>query len=260
MSKGWIDSHAHLASEGVVENFDEYVAHAIESDVKKINIICGSMAELEIALSKVENNDMFEISLGAHPGDLNTESLEELEKMKSFYTHPQVVCVGEIGLDYYWDDTYNEFQKEVLIKQIETANTFNLPIAVHLRDKDTSTQAIDDLLEILKAHPVDRKGVIHCYTNTVENAETLLDMGYYLGFGGITTFKNGKNVRDVLAITPQDRILIETDTPYLAPEPMRGKRNQPAFVSYVGKYLNNHFGRDMMDTLEANYNKLFKKL
>lgn len=259
MKQYWIDSHAHLASDELFPQFEELVANARAMEVGKINIICGDMKELLRILPLIEGNTMFDISLGVHPMEVQEVGHDEHEEMIAYYTHPQVVCVGEIGLDYYWDETYIDLQRRMLVSQIELANRYQLPVAIHLRDKKDSTAAVDDLIQLLHDNPVDKKGVIHCYSDTVDNAQIFLNMGYYLGFGGIVTFKNGENVRDVLEITPNNRILTETDSPYIAPVPMRGKRNQPGFVSYVGKYLNNHFGRNTQEILMNNYFELYQK-
>lgn len=259
MKKYWIDSHAHLASDELFPQFDALVENAKAAEVGKINIICGNLKELKRILPLIEGNPMFDLSVGIHPMGVQDSNEEEIFEMQSYYTHPQVVCVGEIGLDYYWDETYRDLQHVILKKHIAFANHYKLPVAIHLRDKSGSTDAVDDLIQILKDNPVQEHGVIHCYSDTVENALIFLDMGFYLGFGGVMTFKNGDNVRDVLEITPEDRILTETDSPYLAPVPMRGKRNQPAFVSYVGKFINNHRGKDSQELLMDNYYNLFKK-
>ncbi len=259
MELGWIDSHAHIASDPLFESFDDIVVRAQEMGITKINIICGTLAEIERALSKVEGNPLFDLSVGAHPMELNALQESELKAMEAYYTHPQVVCVGEIGIDYYWDDSYKAHQEAMLIRQIELANKYELPVAIHVRNEKDGSGAIDDVIRIFKEHPVNHHGVIHCYTDSVENAKTLLDMGFYLGFGGVVTFKNGQNVRDALDVTPIDRVLTETDSPYLAPVPMRGKQNEPGFVSYVGKHMNNHFGKDMREQLQENYKRLYTK-
>lgn len=259
MNKGWIDSHAHLVSESLYENFDEYVQSAIDHDVNTINIICGTLDEVEKAIAKVENNPMFHLSIGVHPTSVSDISKEEMEAMMTYLSHPQVIAVGEVGIDYYWDDSTKALQHQRLIEQIRIANEANLPIIVHLRNNPENDDAVQDLIRILKENEVFQRGVIHCYTDTVENAKIFLDMGYYLGYGGIMTFKNGGNVRDALAVTPIHRVLSETDSPYLAPVPKRGKQNQPAYVMYVGKALNDFFGKDMMEQLQENYVSLFPK-
>lgn len=260
MNKGWIDSHAHLVSESLYDNFDEYVQNAIDNNITTINIICGNLDEVKKALAKVENNPMFHLSIGVHPTSVQDVSTDEMEEMMTYLNHPQVIAVGEVGIDYYWDDSTKELQHQRLIEQIRIANEADLPIIVHLRNNPDNSDAVDDLIHILQKHEVNKRGVIHCYTDTVENAKVFLDMGYYLGFGGIMTFKNGGNVRDALAVTPINRILSETDSPYLAPVPKRGKMNQPAYVMYVGKALNDVFGKNMIDQLQDNYSRLFNKV
>lgn len=259
MGFGWIDSHAHVATEKYFENFNAMKQEALEHGIEKINIICGDLKELEYALQNCEGDPMFDISLGVHPMEVQDISQEDFDTMLTYYEHPQVVCVGEIGLDYYWDKTHKDLQIERLIQQIERANACELPIAVHIRNEKEGSGAVEDVLDIIAKHPVNQKGVIHCYSDTVENAKIFLDMGFYLGYGGIVTFKNGQNVRDALAVTPIDRVLSETDSPFLAPVPKRGKSNQPAYVAYVGKALNNHFGKDMREQLHQNYHRLYKK-
>lgn len=261
MEKYWIDSHAHIAYGELFESWDEIVANARDLNVQLINIICGSLEEMKQALSKIEGNPQFHISLGVHPTEL--DNYKDIKTFESFLTHPQVVCVGEIGIDMYWDQTQVQKQIEILVAQINLANQYQLPIAVHVRNEKDGSTAIDTVIDVLKKHPVDNKGVIHCYSDTVENAKILLDMGYYLGFGGITTFKNGGNVRDVLDIIPLDRILTETDSPYLAPMPKRGKRNEPAYVSYTGEYIANHLDMSveaLQEQVMKNYKIMYKKI
>lgn len=252
----WIDSHAHMVSEGMLENFELLKQRSIEMNVGKILIICGDIEQVKTAIKLTENDDMFDLAIGVHPTTVQERSEEEFAQMMSYLDHPKVVALGEIGLDYYWDDTYKELQKEVLVKQIHLANEKDLPIIVHLRSSN------DDLLQVLKDHPVNNKGVIHCFSEGSEEAKIYLEMGYYLGFGGILTFKNGDNVRESLAVTPDNRILSETDSPYLAPVPKRGKTNEPSFVSYVGEALSkerNTSSEEIQNTIKLNYSNLFIK-
>lgn len=252
----WIDSHAHLMSDGLYEDFEILHEKAKENKIKKILIICGNMKEFNRAMEKVENNPMFDLALGVHPSDVKEVSQKEYLELMSNLNHPQVVAVGEIGLDYYWSQDEKELQKERFQEQIKLANQHDLPIIVHLRSSK------EDILKILKENTVHKKGVIHCFTEEVEDMNKFLDMGFFIGFGGILTFKNGQNVRDSLNSCPQDRMLSETDSPYLAPVPKRGKRNEPSFVKYsileMAKIL------DVDETkfssqLEANYKKLFER-
>lgn len=256
MKEFWIDSHAHMVSEGLIEDFNELIENAKQSNVGKILIICGSLEQVHSALERVENNPMFDLAVGIHPTTVSERSEEEFLSMMEYLDHPQVVALGEIGLDYYWDETYKEEQKLIFKRQIELANQHKLPIITHMRN------SWEDIYEILKEFPVQETGVIHCFSEGPEEAEKFLALGYYLGFGGILTFKNGDNVRQVLEVTPKDKILTETDSPYLAPVPKRGKRNEPSFVSYVGKKvgeLTKTTPLVLMKQLQENYYRLFKK-
>ncbi|WP_342621658.1 TatD family hydrolase [Erysipelothrix sp. P66] len=261
MEYGWIDSHAHIASKGLVESFEALVMNAKAEGIDKICIICGSVEEIEDALEKTKTNpEMFDLAIGIHPCDVKDSKEEELEKMMTYINHPQVVCVGEIGLDYYWDDSNREEQKEIFKRQISIANESGKPIAIHVRNGELN--AMDDVIAILKTHPAAASGIVHCYSDTVENAQHLFDMGFYIGVGGILTFKNGQNVRDVLNIAPIDRILTETDSPYLAPVPKRGKRNEPAFVRYTGEKigeLKDLTPQEVRKQIHQNYKQLFKR-
>ncbi|MDE8040740.1 TatD family hydrolase [Erysipelothrix rhusiopathiae] len=261
MEYGWIDSHAHIASEGLVESFDELVSNAKSEGIDKICIICGSLKEIEDALEKTKSDtDMFDLAIGIHPCDVKDAHEGDLEKMMAYLEHPQVVCVGEIGLDYYWDDSNREEQKAVFKRQLEIANEFGKPVAIHVRNGEMN--AMEDVLQILESHPARASGIVHCYSDTVENAKRLFELGFYIGVGGILTFKNGQNVRDVLNIAPIDRILTETDSPYLAPVPKRGKRNEPAFVRYTGEKigeLKDLTPQQVKSQIHQNYKTLFKR-
>ncbi|AMC92460.1 hypothetical protein AOC36_00160 [Erysipelothrix larvae] len=247
---GWIDSHAHIASDPLKDRFDDIKQEAFAHGVTKICIICGNLAEIEFALLKAENDPMFDFAVGVHPGSVHEISDKEYDKMMQYLDAPQVKFVGEIGLDYYWDTTYVDLQKARLIQQIERANAKNLPVAIHMRS------SVDDVLETLKTHPVNRCGILHCFSETTTHAKTGIELGYTLGVGGVFTFKNGQNVRDVVDTVPLNRIITETDSPYLTPVPFRGKENRPAMVSYVAEALAKHLEmshEEMQDRLWKNY-------
>ena len=252
----WIDSHAHIMSDGLYEDFDQIVANAIENKVEKILIICGNMREIHRALEKTENNPMFDLAIGVHPSDVDEISEEEFSEMMTYLAHPQVVAVGEIGLDYYWSIDYKELQIRRFKEQIKIANQLDLPIIVHLRASK------EDVLKILTENSVQKRGVIHCFTEEVEDMNNFLQLGFYIGFGGIITFKNGQNVRDALMACPQDRILSETDAPYLAPVPKRGKKNEPAYVMHSAKEIATLLQiekKDLAGKLSTNYKRLFER-
>ena len=229
MKNYWIDTHCHIFDQD--NDIESIKQIALEHNVQKVCAILGTLDEVERAFLFAKDDPFFDFAIGVHPGSVREVTMAEFEKMMSYLDEPQVKFVGEIGLDYYWDTSYTELQKEMFTKQIQYANAHNLPIAIHMRDSS------DDVYEILKKHPVNRKGIAHCFTEDVESAKRFVDMGYYIGVGGIVTFKNGENIRNLVTELPQDRLLSETDSPFLAPQPYRGKKNQPAYVSYVGKEI-----------------------
>lgn len=252
----WIDSHAHIMSDRLYEDFDQIVEKAKENKVEKILIICGSMLEIHRALEKTENNPMFDLAIGVHPSDVDEISEKEFLEMMTYIEHPQVVAVGEIGLDYYWSIDYKKLQIKRFKEQIKIANDHDLPIIVHLRASK------EDILQILTENTVKKGGVIHCFTEEVEDMRNFLELGFHIGFGGIITFKNGQNVRDALLECPMDRILSETDAPYLAPVPKRGKKNEPAYVMYSAQEIANLLKveeKDLAKQLSNNYKNLFER-
>ena len=168
-------------------------------------------------------------AVGVHPSDTEELDEEKMAWLKEVSKKEKVVAIGEIGLDYYWPEPDREIQKKWFIRQMEMAQEVNLPVIIHSRD------AAQDTIEILKQFPAN--GVIHCYSYTKESAKEFLKMGYYFGIGGVLTFKNAKKLKEALMEIPMDRILLETDSPYLAPEPNRGKRNSSLNIPYVVKEL-----------------------
>ncbi len=251
----WVDSHVHLVSDELFSKFDVLKSNMEKHQVEKALIICGNLEEVQRAFDKVEKDPMFDLAIGVHPSSAKRISEDERQAMYRYLSHPKVVAVGEIGLDYYWDQSFNDLQKEVFIEQIRQANKHQLPIIVHMRDSGK------DLASLLQRHPVDRKGVIHSFSDETLT-KTFLNMGYHLGFNGIVTFKNGDNVRRILEEVPVNRILSETDAPYLTPEPHRGKRNQPAYVSFVGKKLaelKDVSEDEMKAILKENYERVFHR-
>ena len=253
---GWMDTHAHLVSDELFERFDEIKQNAIDHGVTKVCIICGDMIEVKRALSVCEGDPMFDLAIGVHPSSVKDIPLSQQEEMFTYLKHPQVKFVGEIGLDYYWDQSFNELQKERFINQIEIANEHDLPIIIHIRE------ASDDVYEILKNHKVNRTGIVHSFTEDVESAQRFIDLGFYVGIGGIVTFKNGENIRRLVLNLPVDKLLSETDSPYLTPVPYRGKRNESAYVSYVGKAMAELKGisdEEMQEIIKENYNTLTKE-
>ncbi|MBU5486210.1 TatD family hydrolase [Clostridium sp. MSJ-11] len=221
------DSHAHYDD----ESFDEDREKVLE-ELKQSNVVgilnCGSSLQgARDSVKLARENSIFYAAVGIHPeyaDKVNDELIEEIRKMTEY---EKVRAIGEIGLDYYYDENPpREIQKYAFIKQMELAKKLNLPVVIHNRD------AHADTLEILKMFP-EVKGVIHCFSGSVEFARECIKLGYYIGFTGVVTFKNAKKIVEVAKEVPLDRILVETDCPYMAPTPFRGKRNRSEYISYI---------------------------
>jgi len=220
------DTHAHYDDEAFNEDRDALLDSIHKKGVELI-IDPGCTLESSIrAIELAEKYPFIYAAVGIHPeelGDYTDNNLKEIEKLAA---HPKCAAIGEIGLDYYWDDTHKQEQKELFIRQTELALKLGKPVIIHDRE------AHGDSFEIVRRYK-DLRGVFHCYSGSAEMAKELLKMGWYLGFDGPVTYKNARKTIEVLEICPLDRILIETDSPYLSPVPMRGKRNDSANLEYV---------------------------
>ena len=233
---GLFDSHSHLNDEKFDEDREEQIKKIRESGVSNF-ITAGysvesSKKELEIA----KKYDFIYTTAGVSPNDIpQTEEelwkqLAEIEKIVE-KNKEKICAIGEIGLDYYWNTDNKELQKKAFIEQIKIANKYNLPIVIHTRE------AVMDTLQILKENKVTKTGVFHCCPQNRELIKEGLKLGFYISFAGPITFKNSKNAEEMINLVPNDRILIETDSPYLAPEPVRGTRNTPANVKYIAQKI-----------------------
>ena len=255
----FVDTHCHLDDERLKSDLDGIVNGFKSAGVKiAINIGCDA-ATSEIVKNQAEKFDGVFFAAGIHPMDVKDAAENDLIKIAELAQHPKCVAIGEIGLDYYWDKTFIDTQKEYFVRQIALANDLELPINVHVRD------AYGDALEILKANKdmLGCGGVMHCYSGSVETAKELLNLGFYFSFGGTLTFKNAKTVLEVAKFLPKDRILTETDSPYLAPEPVRGTVNSPKNIPFIVKRLSELRGENLEETAEYVYNNtlnLFKKI
>jgi TatD DNase family protein len=200
-----------------------------------------------------ESYDWIHTSLGIHPHDAAKVEERHLEMMKTLATHPKVVAIGETGLDYHYDHAPRETQREVFRRQLEIASELDMPVVVHTRNADADTE---DLLRRF----APKRGVLHCFTSGAALADAALEIGFMISFSGIATFPNAKDLIDIVKKVPPDRILIETDCPYLAPVPYRGKRNEPAFVAETARFIARTRDIDM-EQLELetyrNYTRLF---
>ena len=225
-----VDSHAHLED----EKYDKDREEIIEECKKDLTFLINVGSNLLTSKQSIElahNYDFIYASVGIHPHDAQRE-FDKVEEIERLALQEKVVAIGEIGLDYYYDDPPKEFQKEIFIKQIRLAKKLNLPIIIHDRD------AHGDILDILKQEwTKDLRGVFHSYSGSVEMAFQVIEMNFYISLGGPVTFKNAKKPKEVAKAVPIEKLLIETDSPYLTPEPYRGKRNTPVYVKFVAKKI-----------------------
>ena len=231
----FFDSHAHLDDEKFNEDREELILEIKKAGITKF-ISAGYSLEGSIrAIELSKKYDFIYPTCGISPNDIpqteeelwkNLDKIEELIK-----ENPKIVAVGEIGLDYYWEKENKEMQKLAFIEQIKIANKYDLPIVIHTRE------AVMDTLEILKENPVNKKGIFHCCPLNRELVKEALKLGFYISFAGPVTFKNSKNANEIIEMVPNDKMLIETDSPYLSPEPLRGRRNDPRNVKYIAQKI-----------------------
>ncbi|MBS5801384.1 MAG: TatD family hydrolase [Brachyspira sp.] len=225
-----IDTHSHVDMlEGI--SIEDAIKNAKENGVKKIIVPCAYPKDVDKIFELVNKYDELYGLLGVHPSEAKDWDDELIDRIKNYSDNPKIVGIGEIGLDYYWDKSFVDLQKEVFIKQIKLANELNLPICVHDRE------AHKDTFDILKEYNKGSKVVMHCFSGSVEFARECIKEGWYLALGGVVTFKNAVKMKEVAADIPLERLLLETDAPYLTPVPYRGKENQPAYVRFVAEEI-----------------------
>ncbi|WP_240377899.1 TatD family hydrolase [Bacillus piscicola] len=226
------DTHVHVNAEQFEEDASETIERARQAGVSWMNVVGFDPVTIEKALDFADTYDFIYASVGWHPVDAVDMTEEHLEWLEQLAAHPKVVALGEMGLDYHWDKSPKEIQKEVFRKQIRLAKKVNLPIIIHDRE------AHEDIVEILKEEQAEETGgIMHCFGGSLEIAKECLDMNFYISFGGPVTFKNATLPKETAKEIPMDRLLIETDSPYLAPHPYRGKRNEPAYVKLVAEKI-----------------------
>lgn len=226
------DTHAHLNAEQFNEDLEEVIARAKEEKVEHIVVVGFDRPTIKRAMELVEAYDFIYAAIGWHPVDAIDMTDEDLAWIKDLSAHEKVVAIGEMGLDYHWDKSPKDVQKEVFRKQIALAKEVGLPIVIHNRD------ATEDVVSILREEGAEEVGgIMHCYTGSAEIAQECINMNFYLSFGGPVTFKNAKKPKEVVKQIPNARLLIETDCPYLTPHPYRGKRNEPSYVKLVAEQI-----------------------
>lgn len=248
-----IDTHCHIFDkkfDGLQENI---IKEALDMNVRKLLVVGYDKETSKQAIELANKYDFCYASIGLHPSEVLKETDRELSWIDELVHNPKVVAIGEIGLDYYWEKSYIEEQKNFFEKQINKAKQYNLPIIVHCRD------AINDCYNILKDQNIS--GVLHCYSGSYEMAKEFVKRGYYLGIGGVVTFKNSVEIKKVVTEIDLKHLLSETDCPYLAPEPFRGKLNHPGYTKYVVSKIAELKKMDIVEVekvLYQNANKLFK--
>jgi len=229
-----VDSHCHLDDEQFDEDRSEVIQRAREAGLKYIlSIGTGDgPPDLESAVRLADEYAFVFATAGVHPNDAPKAEASTFTVLEHLIEHPKVLAIGEIGLDYHWG-VPKEIQRPVFIRQLEIAVQAEVPVIIHTRDAWTDT------LDVLRAHWAGNRVpcVMHCFTGNAEQARECIELGFHLAFGGVATFPKAGEIRQAAQITPSDRLLIETDSPYLAPMPHRGKRNEPAFVAHTAKVI-----------------------
>lgn len=226
------DTHTHLNAEQFNEDREETIQRALDAGVKKMIVVGFDDETIKGAMALIEKYDFLYAAVGWHPVDAIDMTDDHLKWLEELSAHPKVVALGEMGLDYHWDKSPKEVQKDVFRKQIRLAKKVDLPIIIHTRE------SMQDTVDILKEEQAsDVGGIMHCYGGSLEIAKQCMDMNFYISFGGPVTFKNAKQPKEVAAEIPLDRLLVETDCPFLAPHPNRGKRNEPAYVQLVAEKI-----------------------
>ncbi len=226
------DTHAHYDDEAFDEDREELLWKMKEQGVEFIVNVGASIASTKKTIELVQRYPFLYGAVGIHPSETEELKEEDMLWLKKASVQKDIVAIGEIGLDYYWPEPDREIQKKWFIRQLALASEVKLPVIIHSRN------AAEDTLEILKEWDKDKTGgVIHCFSYSKEIAREYLSMGYYFGIGGVLTFKNARKLVEAVGIIPMEKILLETDCPYLAPEPYRGKRNQSGYIDFVAEKL-----------------------
>ena len=225
------DTHAHYDDDAFDEDREPLLAQLKAAGIERVVNVGASIHSSHTTLELIEKHDFLYGAIGVHPSEteeLNEEWMNWLEEKSH---EKKVVAIGEIGLDYHWEEPARDVQKYWFVRQLDLARKVGLPVNIHSRD------ASEDTFLIIKEHASDLTGIIHCFSGSKEMAAEYVKLGYYIGVGGVVTFKNGKKLKSVVEAIPLTSIVLETDCPYLAPEPNRGKRNESAYIQYVAEEI-----------------------
>ena len=251
-----IDTHCHLNDETLYKDLGNVISRAQQAGVEKMIVIGWDKASSELAVKLAEEFSFIYAAVGFHPENIFDVSKEDFLETLELSKHPKVVAIGEIGLDYHWtkDLDKRDLQKQYFIEQIEYANKVGLPISIHSRE------AFNDTIEILKKHKPLHGGVMHCYSGSVENINDIINLNLHIGLDGPVTFTNAKTPKEVAAEVPLEKLVVETDCPYLSPHPLRGTVNEPANITLVIDAIAEIRGmskKHLLDVLYQNSCKLF---
>ena len=249
----WLDSHCHINDKAFREDIDEVLERMVSADVLRAMIISSYLEDYAYGLTIHHPRISFARSLGIYPGDVDDVDEALFESFAKTYETKECAAIGEIGLDYYWDKDNWDRQKKIFEDQVVLAEKLDKPVIIHSRD------AIEDTYEILSRHQA--RGVMHCYSDNAEMAKKCLKLGFYISIAGPVTWKKPGDTIEVIHEVPLDRLLIETDCPYLTPAPKRGMRNEPSFVVYTGRKIAEELQVDEEEfkkQLNENYLRLFR--
>jgi len=225
------DTHAHYDAEQFDQDRDQLLTGMRERGVGTIINASAEVSSWERTMDLTRKYPFIYGTIGVHPDEVGDLDEEQFERMKGFLSDDKIVAVGEIGLDYYWDNQPHDIQKYWFIRQLRLAREYDLPVVIHSRE------AAEDTFLTMKEHAADLPAVIHCFSYSRELAREYIKMGYYIGVGGVVTFKNARRLKEVVSDIPLEHLLLETDCPYLAPVPNRGKRNDSANLIYVAEEI-----------------------
>ena len=258
----YVDSHAHIDGPPFDADRAEMLARARQAGMVALLAVgnADGPSNVERVLPFAEQHDWIWASIGLHPHEARLADREAYQKMSSLARHPRVIAWGEIGLDYHYDYSPRDVQRRVFVEQMELAATVRKPVIIHCRPSDNSQNAWDDLLQLVRQHWLGTGlgGILHCFTGQPEHARAALDMGFMLSFAGNITYPKAQNIREAAAKVPLDRFFIETDSPYLAPIPHRGKRNEPAFVVEVARQIAELRGSTQPEVARAAADNFFR--
>jgi len=249
------DTHAHYDDTQFDQDREELLNSMAEMNVGTIVNVCATYESCERVLAMAEKYPFMYAAVGIHPDEVGALNEETFAQLRKYFDNEKVVAVGEIGLDYYCDNESHDTQKKWFIRQLELARELDLPVNIHSRE------AAADTFEIMRNHAKGLDGVIHCYSYSREMAVEYVKMGFYIGVGGVVTFKNGRRLKETVEAIPLDSIVLETDCPYLAPEPYRGKRNNSAYIRYTAEEIARLKGvtyEEVVRCTEENARKLYR--